>query len=43
MILQSRAAVDLAKVPVLDVAIPMQLKGSSQKGLGNSGHSNDIM
>ncbi|XP_065910313.1 regulator of nonsense transcripts 2-like isoform X2 [Dysidea avara] len=29
---QSRASVDLSKVPVLDVAIPMQLKGSNQKG-----------
>ena len=29
---------DISKVPVLDVAIPMQLKGSSQKGLGMSDH-----
>jgi len=36
MIFQSRAAVDLSIVLVLNVAITMELKGSSQKGLGNS-------
>jgi len=38
---QSRASVDLSKIPVLDVAIPMQLKGSSQKGNGKC--SCDVM
>ena len=38
---QSRASVDLSKIPVLDVAIPMQLKGSTQKGNGKC--SCDVM
>lgn len=38
---QSRASVDLSKVPVLDVAIPMQLKGSSQKGLATDEKPNN--